>query len=673
MSPVTFRSARDLPPMSRSADTMLWNRTGSWRFLRPRYQDKVAPCAEGCPAAEDIARVQILLGQGDFEAAWLRIREENPLPGVCGRVCHHPCEAACNRGEYDDPVSVNSLERFLADHAWKLGLPPPSPEPGVGGGRVAVVGAGPAGLAAAYFLRRLGHEVDLFDARAEPGGLLRYGIPEYRLPLDALAWEVGLILNDGVRFHGNRRLGTDLTWDELSGYDAVFLAVGTWRPAPLGAEGEEHARDGLALLEAIRRGETPEVSGKVAVIGGGNTAMDVARSLLRLGAEPVVYYRRRLQDMPALPEEIHEAREEGIPFQTLLAPKRIEPLPQGGFRLVLTTMEILEEDEGGRPRVVPSGHPDVEVDVDAVSDGEHVVIGGIMEHIEQAGVHSGDSACSLPPYSLRPAVLDEIRRQVMVMARELGVVGLMNTQFAIKGEDIYILEVNPRASRTAPFVSKACGVSLAKVGARCMTGRTLAEQGVTEERIPGYFSVKESVFPFIKFLGVDPILGPEMKSTGEVMGVGATFPEAFAKAQLAAGVVMPRGGKVFLSVRDAEKPKVARLGRDLVDLGFEILATAGTARALEKAGVPCVKVNKVGEGRPHIVDMIKNDDISFIVNTTEGKQAIADSYAIRREALQHKVTYTTTLTGALATCMALKQAEDYDVHCLQQLHGDLTI
>ncbi len=366
MSPVTFRSVRDLPPMSRSTDTMLWNRTGSWRFLRPRYQDKVAPCAEGCPAAEDIARIQILLGQGDFEAAWLRIREENPLPGVCGRVCYHPCETACNRGEYDDPVTVNSLERFLADHAWKLGLSPPPPEPAAGGGRVAVVGAGPAGLTAAYFLLRLGHEVDLFDAREEPGGLLRYGIPEYRLPLDALAWEVGLILNEGVRFHGNRRLGSDLTWDELSGYDAVFLAVGTWKPAPLGAEGEEHAQDGLTLLEAIRQGETPEVSGKVAVIGGGNTAMDVARSLLRLGAEPAVYYRRRLQDMPALPEEIQEAREEGIPFQTLLAPKRIEPLPQGGFRLVLTTMEILDEDEGGRPRAVPSGHPDVEVEVDAV-------------------------------------------------------------------------------------------------------------------------------------------------------------------------------------------------------------------------------------------------------------------------------------------------------------------
>ncbi|GAB4255016.1 FAD-dependent oxidoreductase [Deferrisoma sp.] len=366
MSPVTFRSARDLPPMSRSADTMLWNRTGSWRFLRPRYQDKIAPCAEACPAAEDIARVQMLLGQGDFEGAWLRIREENPLPGVCGRVCYHPCETACNRGEYDEAVSVNSLERFLADHAWKLGLVPPPLDLPASGGRVAVVGAGPAGLAAAYFLRRFGHDVDLFDAREEPGGLLRYGIPEYRLPLDALAWEVGLILDDGVRFHGGRKLGDTLGWDDLTGYDAVFLAVGAWAPAPLGAEGEEHAADGLGLLEAIRRGERPEIRGKVAVIGGGNTAMDVARSLLRLGAEPVVYYRRRLQDMPALPDEIEEAREEGIPFQTLLAPKRIEPLEGGGYRLVLATMMALEEEEGGRARVVPSGHPDVEVEVAAV-------------------------------------------------------------------------------------------------------------------------------------------------------------------------------------------------------------------------------------------------------------------------------------------------------------------
>ncbi len=366
MSPVSFRSVRDLPPMSRSADTMLWNHTGSWRFLRPRYQDKIAPCAEACPAGEDICRVQILVGQGDFEGAWLRIREENPLPGVCGRVCFHPCEEACNRREYDEPVSINSLERFLADHAWRQGITPPPLQVPDSGRRVAVVGAGPAGLSAAHFLRRMGHAVDLFDAREEPGGLLRYGIPEYRLPLDALAWETGLILSDGVRFLPGRRLGADLGWDELSGYDAVFLAVGAWSPATLGVPGEELARDGLALLEALRRGDTPEVSGPVAVIGGGNTAMDVARSLLRLGAEPTVYYRRRVEDMPALPEEIQEAREEGVPFRTLLAPARIEPLEDGGLRLVLRPMTTVDEGPGGRPRVVPSGAPDVAVEVGAV-------------------------------------------------------------------------------------------------------------------------------------------------------------------------------------------------------------------------------------------------------------------------------------------------------------------
>ncbi len=366
MSPVVFRSARELPLSSRSFDTMLWNHTGSWRFLRPRYQDKVAPCAEACPAGEDIARIQILLGQGEFEAAWRRVREENPLPGVCGRVCFHPCEGACNRGEYDEPVSIRSLERFLADQAWRLGFSAEAPGAPDSGRRVAVVGAGPAGLSAAYFLRRMGHGVDLFDARDEPGGMLRYGIPEYRLPTDALAWEVGLILSEGVRFHPGRVLGKDLDWDELAGYDAVFLAVGAWSAPRLGVPGEEHARDGLALLEAIRRGDRPEVCGRVAVIGGGNTAMDVARSLLRLGAEPVVYYRRRLEDMPALPEEVREAREEGIPFQTLLSPARIEPLEGGRLRLVLRPMAAVDEAGDGRARVVPSGHPDVSVEVDAV-------------------------------------------------------------------------------------------------------------------------------------------------------------------------------------------------------------------------------------------------------------------------------------------------------------------
>jgi len=312
----------------------------------------------------------------------------------------------------------------------------------------------------------------------------------------------------------------------------------------------------------------------------------------------------------------------------------------------------------------------IEVDVDVVSDGERVVVGGVMEHIEQAGVHSGDSACSLPPYSLGAGVLEQLREQVTVMARELGVVGLMNVQFAIQGDDIYVLEVNPRASRTVPFVSKACGVPLAKVGARCMAGRTLAEQGVMEEVIPHYYTVKEAVFPFMKFSGVDSILGPEMKSTGEVIGIGRSFAEAFEKSQLAAGVVLPDGGKLFISVRDADKDKAVAVARGLVERGFRVLATVGTARALEVAGVPCVKVNKVGEGRPHIVDMIKNGDISLIINTTAGKQAIADSYAIRREALQYKVPYTTTMAGARVTCMALQQSGQYEIFSLQQLHGE---
>jgi len=366
VSPVTFKGASELPAFSRSADTMLWNHTGSWRFLRPRYQDKVAPCAEACPAGEDIARIQLLIGQGAFEEAWLRIREENPLPGVCGRVCYHPCEGSCNRGEYDSAVAVNSLERYLADHAWRQGITPPPLDVSPSGKRVAVVGAGPAGLTAAYFLRRQGHQIDLFDAREEPGGMLRYAIPEYRLPADALGWEVGLVLSDGVRFHAARRLGSELGWDELERYDAVFLATGHWTPSRLGVEGEDLARDGLALLEAVRRGEAPTMDGPVAVLGGGNTALDVARTLLRLGAEPTVYYRRRLEDMPALADELEEAREEGIPIRTLLAPGRVEAAAGKRLRLTLVTMASLDTEESARARVVPSGHPDVTVEVTAV-------------------------------------------------------------------------------------------------------------------------------------------------------------------------------------------------------------------------------------------------------------------------------------------------------------------
>jgi carbamoyl-phosphate synthase large subunit len=314
----------------------------------------------------------------------------------------------------------------------------------------------------------------------------------------------------------------------------------------------------------------------------------------------------------------------------------------------------------------------VEVDVDAVSDGDDVLIGGIMEHIEQAGVHSGDSACSLPPYTLAPDVADRLREQVRGMARRLGVVGLMNTQFAIKGHEIFILEVNPRAARTVPFVSKATGLPLAKIAARCMVGSRLADQGYDREVVPAYYSVKESVFPFIKFPGVDPILGPEMKSTGEAMGIGRSFGEAYAKSQLAAGVQLPRGGAAFISVRDADKEAVVPVARDLVDRGFRLVATGGTSRRLEQAGIACEVINKVTEGRPHVVDAIKNDDIDLIINTTEGRQAIADSFSIRREALHHKVCYTTTIAGARATCQALDYLETGEVNPLQDLYKEAT-
>jgi carbamoyl-phosphate synthase large subunit len=313
----------------------------------------------------------------------------------------------------------------------------------------------------------------------------------------------------------------------------------------------------------------------------------------------------------------------------------------------------------------------IEVDVDAICDGKDVLIGGIMEHIEQAGVHSGDSACAIPPYSLNNTIQDKLREQVREMALELGVKGLMNTQFAIKGEEVYILEVNPRASRTVPYVSKSIGVPLAKVAALVMAGKTLVEQGVTEEVVPEYYSVKEAVFPFIKFQGVDPILGPEMKSTGEVMGVGRTFGEAFAKSQLAASVVLPSGGKAFISVREADKQSVIQIAKDLSALGYSLLATRGTQKVLSEAGVTCTPVNKVAEGQPHIVDMIKNDEIEVIVNTTEGRQSVADSREIRRAALQHQVNYTTTLAAARATIQALNCEDVLSVNRLQALHGEL--
>ncbi|HET7299123.1 MAG TPA: carbamoyl-phosphate synthase large subunit [Oleiagrimonas sp.] len=314
-----------------------------------------------------------------------------------------------------------------------------------------------------------------------------------------------------------------------------------------------------------------------------------------------------------------------------------------------------------------------EVDVDVIADADgQVLVGGIMEHIEEAGVHSGDSSCSLPPYSLTPEVQDELRRQVTMLARELKVVGIMNTQFAVQGDNIFILEVNPRASRTVPFVSKATGQALASIAARCMAGRSLADQKATREVIPNYYSVKEAIFPFLKFQNVDPILGPEMRSTGEVMGVGKNFGAAFARGHEAASIKAPLQGKIFMSVRDADKERLVPIAEDAIRRGYSLVGTGGTAAFLNAHGVACERINKVLEGRPHIVDLIKNGEIVYIVNTTEGRQAIADSFSIRREALQQRVTYSTTITGARALLHSLDFRDSGEVNSLQELHRRLT-
>ncbi len=311
-----------------------------------------------------------------------------------------------------------------------------------------------------------------------------------------------------------------------------------------------------------------------------------------------------------------------------------------------------------------------EVDVDAVADGTSILVAGLMEHIEQAGVHSGDSACCLPPYSLPIAVQEELRRQTQVLGKALGVIGLMNCQFAVQGEDIYVLEVNPRASRTVPFVSKATGIPLASIASRCMTGQSLEQQGVNEIPSGPHYSVKEAVFPFIKFPGVDVLLGPEMKSTGEVMGIGRSFGESFLKAQIAAGEHFPRSGTVFLSVRDADKTGIIPVARKLHQLGFQLLATAGTAQQLMASGLPVERVNKVTEGRPHIVDAIKNGKVQIIINTVDERQSVQDSFSIRRVALQMGLTYYTTLAGATAGTSALEVllTQEYSVVRLQDLH-----
>jgi carbamoyl-phosphate synthase large subunit len=322
----------------------------------------------------------------------------------------------------------------------------------------------------------------------------------------------------------------------------------------------------------------------------------------------------------------------------------------------------------------------IEVDVDCLSDGQRTFIGGVMEHIEQAGVHSGDSACSLPPYSLSKETIDELKRQTSLMAKGLNVVGLMNVQFAIQQQEIdgvtqdvvFVLEVNPRASRTVPYVSKATGLQLAKIAARCMVGQSLDAQGIKNEVVPSYYSVKEAVFPFVKFPGVDTILGPEMKSTGEVMGVGKTFGEAFVKSQLGAGVKLPKSGKVFLSVKNSDKPRAVQVAKDLVEIGFSVVATKGTAAAISAAGIPVTTVNKVAEGRPHVVDMIKNNEVALVINTVEEKRsAIADSRAIRTSALAARAVTYTTIAGAEAAVEGMRHLDELHVYDLQGLHNTL--
>ncbi len=350
-------------------------------------------------------------------------------------------------------------------------------------------------------------------------------------------------------------------------------------------------------------------------------------------------------------------------------------------------MEIVHDEESLRGYMQRAVHasPDhpvlidkflsdaIEVDVDAVSDGRDVLVGGIMEHIEEAGVHSGDSACSLPPFSLKQEIIEAIKVETRALALELGVVGLMNIQFAVKDGLIYVLEVNPRASRTAPFVSKATGIELVKIAARVMAGKTLAGLGALRERTPSYVSVKEAVFPFVKFAGVDTILGPEMKSTGEVMGIDSDFGKAFAKAQIAAGVNLPLSGIVFVSVKDADKEAVVPVAKKLVSQGFTIIATAGTAGYLSSHGVPCEPVNKVHEGRPHIVDRIKNREVAMVINTSGDPESVRDSFSLRREALVHNVSYFTTIAGARAAAEATASLirKELEVQTLQEYHAGL--
>jgi len=505
---------------------------------------------------------------------------------------------------------------------------------------------------------------------------------------------------------GPNRIGQGIEFDYCCVHAAMALRESGYETIMVNCNPETVSTDydtsDRLYFESLTFEDVMEVIDKEKPVGvivqyGGQTPLKLARALEAAGA-PVIGTSPDSIDLAEDRERFQQLVEE---LGLKQPPNRVarnteEAIEMGGdvgYPLVVRPSYVL----GGRAMEIVHGEDDLaaymdaaigvsndspvlldrfldlatEVDVDAIYDGEHVLIGGIMEHIEQAGVHSGDSGCSLPPFSLSAEVQATLVDQVTSLARGLKVIGLMNTQFAIQNDVVYLLEVNPRASRTVPFVSKSIGLPLAKIAARVMAGETLEQQGIVNQRIPDYYAVKEAVFPFIKFAGADPILGPEMKSTGEVMGIGRSFGEAYAKAQLASGVVLPTGGSALLSVRDRDKEGTVELANILVEMGFDIVGTHGTAKMLNDAGVECRRVNKVREGRPHIVDMIKNGEFSLIVNTTEGKQAINESRPIRGEAVRRNVTYYTTLGAAIATCKALEHLQDSDVNRLQDLHKEV--
>ena len=504
---------------------------------------------------------------------------------------------------------------------------------------------------------------------------------------------------------GPNRIGQGIEFDyccvqaSLAAHDAGFESIMiNCNPETVSTDYDTSDRlyfEPLTLEDVLEIAEVEQPSG-VIVQFGGQTPLKLARDLERAGvpiigtspdsidlAEDRERFQKFLKDIGLKQppnRTVRKADEATLRASEIGYPLVVRPSYVLGGR----AMEIVYNDQDlnnyMHEAVAVSNespvlldhflHSAIEVDVDAICDGHAVFIGGIMEHIEQAGVHSGDSACALPPHTLTRETQEELTQQVELMAKGLNVVGLMNMQFAIQGDEIYVLEVNPRASRTAPFVSKAIGVSLPYVAARCMLSESLAEQGVRAQLTPPYYSVKEAVFPFVKFPGVDPLLGPEMKSTGEVMGIGATFGEAFGKAQEAANMALPSGGTAFVSVKDQDKPTAVKLARVLWDKGFRIVSTKGTAAALVEAGIECQAVNKVLEGHPHIVDMIKNDEIDLIINTTEGKQAISDSATLRASALHHHVAYTTTLAGATAAVMAMTDASASAIRRLQDLHQE---